>query len=138
MKRKCRAVTSPKKRTNQFVFLSWRLGNIWNLNFNFKFQVYPGHQDRKTNSFVCFLGKVIAPQFCLEIYWPLEKFSFAFWKNSGHRKFVLRFSDIPFKVLLSFHILNLNFTHFFFAFQGKTAKIMPDHKQLPEGLQLQF
>ena len=69
----CRAETSPKKQTNEFVFLSWRLGNTWNLKSKFKFQVFPSHQDRKTNSFVCFLGLVIAQQFCFEIYWPLEK-----------------------------------------------------------------
>ena len=27
----CRTITSPKKQTNEFVFLSWRLGNTWNL-----------------------------------------------------------------------------------------------------------
>ena len=52
-KKICRAVTSPKKRTNEFVFLSWRLGNTWNLNFDFD------------------LGEVSARQFCFEIYWPL-------------------------------------------------------------------
>ena len=39
--------------------------------FQFKFQVFPSHQDRKTNSFVCFLGEVTTWQFCFEIYWPL-------------------------------------------------------------------
>ena len=29
--------TSSKKQTNKFVFLSWRLGNTWNLNFDFKY-----------------------------------------------------------------------------------------------------
>ena len=29
-------------------------------------------QDRKTNLFVCFLGEVLARQFCFEIYWPLR------------------------------------------------------------------
>ena len=29
-------------------------------------------QDRKTNSFVCFLGEFAAQQFCFEIYWPLD------------------------------------------------------------------
>ena len=38
LKQNCRAVTSPKKPTNEFVFLSWRLGNTWNLKF--KFQVF--------------------------------------------------------------------------------------------------
>ena len=33
-------LTSPKKRLKEFVFLSWRLGNTWNLNFDFKFQVF--------------------------------------------------------------------------------------------------
>ena len=52
--------------------LSWRLRNTWNLNFDFKFEVYPSHQDRKTNSTVCFLGEVMARQFFFEIYWPLN------------------------------------------------------------------
>ena len=64
-------LTSPKKRTNESVFLSWRLGNTWNLNFDFKFQVLPSRQDRKTSSLVHFLGEVKARQFCFEIYWPL-------------------------------------------------------------------
>ena len=59
-------------QTNEFDFLSWRLGNTWNLNFDFKFQVFWGHQDRKTNSFVCFLGEVTARQFYFEIYWTLS------------------------------------------------------------------
>ena len=28
-------LTSPKKWMNEFAFLSWRLGNTWNLNFDF-------------------------------------------------------------------------------------------------------
>ena len=52
-------------------FLSWHFGNTWNLNFDFKFEVFPGRQDRNTNSFVCFLGEVTARQFCFEICWPL-------------------------------------------------------------------
>ena len=34
------------------------------LEFKFKFQVFPSHEDRKTNSFVCLLGEVTARQFC--------------------------------------------------------------------------
>ena len=56
---------------NEFVFLSWRLGNTWNLKSKFNFQVFLSRQDRKTNSFVHFLGEVTARQFCFEIYWPL-------------------------------------------------------------------
>ena len=41
---------------NEFVPLSWRLRNTWNLNFDFKFQVSPDYQDRKTNSSV-FIGE---------------------------------------------------------------------------------
>ena len=44
----------PKKWTNKFVFLSWRLGNACNLKWKFKFQVFPSRQGRKTNSFICF------------------------------------------------------------------------------------
>jgi hypothetical protein len=67
----CRAVTSPKKRTIDFVFLSWWLRLTWNLKLKFKFQVFPSRQDRKTNSFVRFLGEITARQFSSEIYWPL-------------------------------------------------------------------
>ena len=56
-----------------------QLGNTWNLKSKFKFQVFPSRQDRKTNSFVCFLGEVTAQQFCFEIYWPLGRS-----KNVGH------------------------------------------------------
>ena len=45
------------------IFLSWRLRNTWNLNFDCNFQVFLSHQDRKTNSF------------CFEIYWPLKNLS---------------------------------------------------------------
>ena len=61
----CRAVTSPKKGTDKFVFLSWRLENTWNLNFYFKFQVFPSCQDRKTNSSVYFLVKLWLDNFVL-------------------------------------------------------------------------
>ena len=71
MKQNCRAITSPRKRTNTFVFLTWQLRNTWNLKSKFKFQVFLGRQDRKTNLFVHFLGEVMAQQFCLEIHWPL-------------------------------------------------------------------
>ena len=70
MKQNCRAVTSPKKWTNKFVFLSWRLGNTWNLKLKFKFQV--------SNSFFRFSGEVAAWQFCFEIYWPLGRYNFNF------------------------------------------------------------
>ena len=29
-------------------------------------------QDRKTNSFICFLEEAVARQFCFEICWPLD------------------------------------------------------------------
>ena len=60
-----------KKWVNKFVFLSWWHRNTWNLNFNFKLQVFPSRQDRKTNSSICFWGEVTTRQFCFEIYWPL-------------------------------------------------------------------
>ena len=69
-------LTSPKKWTNEFVFYPDNSGNTWNLNFDFKFQVFPSRQDRKIDSFVCFLGEVTAWQFCFEIYWPLSGDSF--------------------------------------------------------------
>ena len=58
---------------DDFVFLSWWLGNTWNFKSKFKFQVFPSRQDRKTKSSVCFLGEVNARQFCSEIYWPLVR-----------------------------------------------------------------
>ena len=92
-----KAVTSAKKRIDEFVFLSWRhetwisISNFkyfrvisrqicfsilmtWNLNFDFEFQVFPSHQGR--NSFICFLGEVTARQLCFEIYWPLDSMNF--------------------------------------------------------------
>ena len=72
LKKNCRAITSPKKQTDEFVFLSWRLRNTWNLKSKFKFQVFPSHQDRKTNSFVCFWEKLRLNNFWFKIYWPLE------------------------------------------------------------------
>ena len=65
-KQNCRTITSPKKQMNKFVFLSWWLWNTWNLNFDFKFQVFPSGQDRKTYSSVCFLGEFTAQQFCFQ------------------------------------------------------------------------
>ena len=38
-----------------------------------RFSILTTVQDRKTNSFVCFLGESAALQFCFEIFWPLEK-----------------------------------------------------------------
>ena len=75
-----------KKWVNKFVFLSWWHRNTWNLNFNFKLQVFPSRQDRKTNSSICFWGEVTTRQFCFEIYWPLVEMAsssvvqkFKFW-----------------------------------------------------------
>ena len=36
-KRNCQVVTSPKKQSDEFVFLSRRLGYTWNMNFNLKY-----------------------------------------------------------------------------------------------------
>ena len=55
-----------QKKNEWFFFSSWQLGITGNLNFDFKFQVLPSHQDRKTNS-----GDVTARLFCFDIYWPL-------------------------------------------------------------------
>ena len=46
------------------------------LESKFKFQVFRSHQDRKTNSFISFLGEVTARQFCFEIYFALVKSNF--------------------------------------------------------------
>ena len=71
MKQNCRAITSPKKQTNEFVLLSWWLRNTWNLKLKFKFQVFPDRQDRKRIFVFCFLGEVMVRQFCFKVYWPL-------------------------------------------------------------------
>ena len=55
----CRAVNSPKKWTNKFLFLS--------LNFDFKFQVFLSRKSRRKNLFVPFLGEVLARQFCFDL-----------------------------------------------------------------------
>ena len=65
---------------NQIFFSVLKILCTWNLNFDFKFQVFPSHQDRKSNSSIRFLGEVMARQFCFEIYWPLV---FAITKNSS-------------------------------------------------------
>ena len=88
----CRDITSPKKRTDKFVFLSWWLGNTWNLK---------SRQARKTNSSVCFLGEDTARQFCFEIYWPLGQarpptllyFIFSSKFYHVHLRHLLRFFD---------------------------------------------
>ena len=79
---------SQKNKIGEFVFLSWQLGNTWKLKSKFKFQEYPSCQDRKTNSFFCFLGEVTAQQFCFEIYWPLR---YRTSKSVGARRDVLKF-----------------------------------------------
>ena len=59
-KQNCQAITSPKKQMNEFVFLSWQLGNTLNFKSKFKFQVFPSllyKKQKKTNSFICFLGE---------------------------------------------------------------------------------
>ena len=70
-----------QKRTNEFVFLSWWLGNTRNLNFDFK--TISSRQDRKKNASVCFLGEVTAWQFCFEINWPLAILHLL-WVLFGH------------------------------------------------------
>ena len=80
---------------NQWIYLvcSWQLASTRNLNFDFdfKFQVFLSHQERKKKSFICFLGEVMAQQFCFENYWPLvcngffTSFSFLKWNcNESH------------------------------------------------------
>ena len=71
-KKNCRAVASPKKQTDEYVFLSWWLKNTWKLNFDFKFQVFPSRQDRKTNSFVCFLREAFGSTI---LFWDLLTFT---------------------------------------------------------------
>ena len=67
-KQNFRAVTSPKKRTDEFFSLSWRSGNTWNLKSKFKL-------NRKTTLSICFSGEVPAWQFWFEICWSM------LWKN---------------------------------------------------------
>ena len=67
-KQNCRAVTSPKnKRMNLFFYPDdSEILETWNPNSSIS-------EDRKIDSFVCFLGEVSAQQFCFEIYWPLVR-----------------------------------------------------------------
>ena len=63
------------QKTNEIICFSilttQKYVHTWNLKSKFKFQVFPSRQDRKTNLFICFLGEVMARQFCFEIFWPL-------------------------------------------------------------------
>ena len=59
---------SSQKTNERFCFSILTTWTYLNFNFDFRFQVRPGRQDRKTNSFVCFLGEVTARQFCFKIY----------------------------------------------------------------------
>ena len=71
-----RAIYSPKKRKNEFVFFCHNSPEIletWNLNF--KFQVFPDCKAKKTSSFVRFLGESMARQSAFGFIWPLEQFS---------------------------------------------------------------
>ena len=47
MKQNCWAITTSNNQTDDSVFLSWWLGNTWNLKSKFKFQVFSSRQDRK-------------------------------------------------------------------------------------------
>ena len=59
-----RAIDSPKKRTNEFVFfLLYGPEILETRDFDFKFQVFPDCKaKKKTNSFVRFLGESMARQ----------------------------------------------------------------------------
>ena len=59
---------------DDFVFQDSEVHETWNRNSSFKY-VFPSCQDRKTNSFVRFLGEVMSQQICFEIYWPLNLMS---------------------------------------------------------------
>ena len=72
LKQNWQSVTSPKKWTNELVFLSWRLGNTWNLNFDFKFQVFPCHQDRKHIRPFVFREKLWLDDFVSRVIMPTK------------------------------------------------------------------
>ena len=76
-KQNFRAVTSPKKRTDEFVSLSWQSGNTWywNPNSSFKYFRLSDCQNRKTTLSICFSGEVRAWQFWFGICWSM------LWKN---------------------------------------------------------
>ena len=72
-KQNCRAVTSLKKQMGEFVFLSWRLRNTWNLNRNSRFKYFWVVRIKKQiRPFFFFGSYVTAWEFCFEIYWPLR------------------------------------------------------------------
>ena len=94
------------------------------MNFDFKFQVFPSHQDRKTNSSVFFWGEVMARQFIsrstdLYKYMQFDKnWLTEIWVNTVAdsfdkiRQLLISLSDSACKKGL-FHI---NFLHIFFLF----------------------
>ena len=56
------------------------------LNFDFKFQVFPSRQDRKTNLFVCFWEKFTTRQFCfvkIKFRWKDLLNKIIKWRKSG-------------------------------------------------------
>ena len=63
-----------KQTTLFFILTTWK---YLKFEIEIQVQVFPSCQDRKTNSFLHFLGEVTARQFSLEIYWPLRISSIA-------------------------------------------------------------
>ena len=62
--------SSKTERTNLFFYPDGpESPETW--DFDFKFQVFPDRQERKTNSSVCFWKKFFFVNFAFEIYWPL-------------------------------------------------------------------
>ena len=66
----CSKQDTKNERTNLF-FYSDSLEILDTLKSKFKFQVFSDCQGWKTNTSICFLGEVMAQQFCFKIYWPL-------------------------------------------------------------------
>ena len=73
------------KNKRMIFFLSWQLGNTWNLKLKskFKFQVFPHHEDRKTNLFVCFFGRSYG---LTMLFWDLLTFRWDFLSSLWLKK----------------------------------------------------
>ena len=82
-----RAVNFSHKWTNEFLFLSWRLENTWNLISISSFTYFQRCQDRKTNSFVHFFREFMAQDLLtFMINKGSNKVSIIKWSEGNQRK----------------------------------------------------
>ena len=70
-----RAIDSPKKRTNEFLFFllySPEILETW--NFDFKFQVFPDGHGKKTKFVSSFFGRIYGAPICFRFYLTFRSF----------------------------------------------------------------